>query len=217
MWQNSTGYDFSWEDLADITRLSTCYRRSPFVPVNTVLSLLSALFEKTGTGVDLIRLNQRKEVIRDWAVQREQEEEAALLQGRILDRSKASLPPDLKKSLRLPERWWPVLIVVPPTVYQNWQNELARFTHFSVACYDGNNKEKAVAQICSGMAEIMLAKKSTFEKGNYFKEINAMPVIWKLVVIDEFHTWKVRFPFFSHLPRPGNCLPSRLCCAERKD
>ena len=162
-----------------------------------VLGLLSALFEKTGTGADVWQIQRRQELIRAEVQQQNRDEEAALQQGRILnpEHSKSSLilSPKMQQELQLPARWWPSLIVVPATVMENWQNEIAKFTHFSVACYDGKTKDKdnAVVQLCSGIAEIMLIKRSTFQDATYFREINSMPVRWKLVIIDEFHTWKV--------------------------
>jgi hypothetical protein len=158
-----------------------------------VMSLLAALFEKTGTGLDVQKIQRRQEQLKTQLQQRKREEDEALMQGRLLERSRSTaLSTTQIQGLELPERWWPVLIVVPPTVLDNWKKEIAQFTHFSVACYSGTGKENALKQVACGMAEIMLTKRSMFQQAADFRELNSMPVKWKLVIIDEFHVFKVR-------------------------
>ncbi len=156
-----------------------------------VMSLLSALFNKTGTGLDVLNIEKRKQLVKAKVQEQKCEEEKALLQGRGLKASKTNVA-SRTQELELPARWWPVLIVVPPTVLENWKNEFARFTHFSVATYSDRGRDAALAQITSGMADVMLTKRSTFANPSDFDAMNSIPVKWKLVIIDEFHVWKVR-------------------------
>lgn len=155
-----------------------------------VMSLLSALFEKTGTALDVLAIQKRKELVKAFVQQRKRDVETALLQGRVMEASK-SQDFSITQEMQLPARWWPVLIVVPPTVLENWQNEFARFTHFSVAIYSDRGRDAALAQVTSGMAEVLLTKRSTYANPTDFQALNSIPVKWKLVVIDEFHIWKV--------------------------
>jgi SNF2 family DNA or RNA helicase len=96
---------------------------------------------------------------------------------------------DWLKELQMPDEWYPTLIVVPPTVINNWKNEFAKFTHFSVASYVGDKREQALEQLKNGSAEVLLTSKSLFAQKEDFRELNKVP--WKLVVIDEFHLFKV--------------------------
>ena len=116
---------------------------------------------------------------------RKQKEEEALLDGRIIADDDVE---DWKEDLMLPE-WYPVLIVVPPTTIENWKNEFARFTHFAVATYQGDQREKAMERLSDGTAEILLTARSLLQQKESFKQLNK--ISWKLVIIDEFHLFKV--------------------------
>jgi SNF2 family DNA or RNA helicase len=155
-----------------------------------VMSLLSALFAKTGTGLDVQKIHNRKKLIKARVQRQKQQEEQALLEGRVSEACQVKNLANIEE-LQLPQRWWPVLIVVPPTVLENWENEFARFTHFSVATYADKGRDVALSQIISGMAEVMLTKRSTYANPDDFHAINSIPLKWKLVIIDEFHIWKV--------------------------
>jgi SNF2 family DNA or RNA helicase len=148
------------------------------------LGLLSALYSKTGTGLDLLKMDRRRKLVREKMQARRKEREEALLQGQVL----AELAPDWIEDLHLPE-WYPVLIVVPPTLMANWRNEFAKFTHFSVAFYEGPKREQALEQLKNGMAEVLVTSKALFMQKESFRALNQ--VYWKLVIIDEFHHYKV--------------------------
>jgi hypothetical protein len=71
---------------------------------------LCALFEKTGTGLDFLKIKQRNEVIARERKAAEIERDKALLEGRFgvqeaIGKSNLNLSP-----------WYPVLIIVPPSV-----------------------------------------------------------------------------------------------------
>ena len=156
-----------------------------------VMSLLAALFEKTGTGLDLQKMERRKVEVRKQLDDRKRRQDEALVQGRIWNPAGAStrLTEPQVQELQLPAQWWPVLIVVPPTLMENWRQEFGQFTHFEVACFDEKGKEEALRQVSSGMAEVMLMKRSSFQSEADFRAINSAAVQWKLVVIDEFHAY----------------------------
>lgn len=157
-----------------------------------VLSLLSAFFGKTGTGLDILEMKRRQQLVKTALEEQKKKERDALMQG-ILEKSmmNTSLTRERVQELGLPERWWPVMIAVPPSVLSNWQQELDKWTNLSVAVYaDPDTREKAVSQITSGMAEIMLIKNSFFTAKGRFHELCTIPVKWKLVIFDEFHTFK---------------------------
>lgn len=155
------------------------------------LGLLSALFRKSGTGLDILQMAYRQKLVKEAMEARQEQERRALELGQI-DQSVRETPLDKKRmaQLGLPTRWWPVLIVVPTSVVDNWKREIEKWTNLSVAVFQGPaSLERAMAQITSGMADILLTTKSKFVNDG-FKELMSIPVVWKLVVFDEFHTFK---------------------------
>jgi len=157
-----------------------------------VLCLLSALFKKSGTGLDVLKMKHRQQLVKTAVEEQQQKEHEALMRG-MLDHSiqNTNLGRERIQELDLPERWWPVLIAVPPSVLTNWEQEIDKWTNLSFAVYsDQNTREKAISQITSGMAEVMLIKNSCFTVKERFRELCAIPVRWKLIVFDEFHTFK---------------------------
>eukprot|EP00980_Cylindrotheca_fusiformis_P005899 scaffold1242_cov123-Cylindrotheca_fusiformis.AAC.8 len=149
-----------------------------------VIGLLSALFEKTGTGMDLLKIKKRHEVLEKEKRAAEMEREKALIQGRFdfqVDIATANL--DLSP-------WHPVLVIAPPSVVDNWKDEFAKFSNFAVAVYSGDKsfRERELEKIRDGRAEILIAAKSMFQNRNTFESLDT--IRWKLVVIDEFHTFK---------------------------
>ena len=77
-----------------------------------VIGLLCALFQKTGTGLDLLRIHRRNKLISEQREMALREEQRALLEGRIYKPQKIDA-----KSLDLPA-WYPVLIIAPPSVVE---------------------------------------------------------------------------------------------------
>lgn len=134
--------------------------------------------------MDLATIQERSKTARNRLDKIEKEKERALLAGQQHSESI-----DWKTELKMP-LWYPVLILVPPTLIENWKNEFKKFAHFSVAVYRDKNRAKALKQLCNGTAEVLLTGHSTFRSEKDFKELNK--VAWKLVVIDEFHMFKVR-------------------------
>lgn len=155
-----------------------------------VLGLLLALFGKVGTGQDVVNIRKRLELVRMKMESERQDKEAALQQGQIISSKQSLSQSDLCTRLLLPEKWWPVLIVVPPTLVENWKNEFSKFTHFSVAYYVGNQRDLELSRLIHGSAEILLTTKALFQQAASFQELNSIPHKWRLIVIDEYHTWK---------------------------
>jgi SNF2 family DNA or RNA helicase len=84
--------------------------------------------------------------------------------------------------------WHPVMIVVPPTIVEAWKKSFAMFTHFSVAVYSSQSKERNMDAVRYGRCDILLVRKSLFASMEHFDVLNK--VEWKLIVIDEFHNYK---------------------------
>lgn len=157
-----------------------------------VLSLLSGLLRKTGTGIDVQRIDRRQRAVKSFVIKEQQAQELALKRGELLPSRPNMTFEGLKDLDSFPSDWWPILIVVPPTLIENWKNEFAMFTNISAVYYTGKNRASALTRLVHGMAEVLVTTKALFQQKRDFAELNSIPIQWKLVVIDEFHTWKVR-------------------------
>jgi SNF2 family DNA or RNA helicase len=149
-----------------------------------IISLLSALFHKTGTGLDLQRIQRRQKAAAARAARETREKQTALLAGRVWKDSEAEdFEPDLAQ-------WAPVLIVVPPSIIQNWTHDFDMWGHFSIAVYQGTGRMKALESIQRGVAEVLICPKSLFMMPSDFRKLSAVP--FKLIIVDEFHQFKNR-------------------------
>ena len=137
-------------------------------------------------------MKHRQDLVKAVAEEQKRREREALMRG-MLEQPlmNTNLIRERVQEFGLPERWWPVMIAVPPSVLTNWEQEIDKWTNLSVAVYsDPNTREKAISQITSGMAEVMLIKNSCFTVKERFRELCAIPVKWRLIIFDEFHTFK---------------------------
>jgi SNF2 family DNA or RNA helicase len=150
-----------------------------------IIALLASLLEKTGTGKDAIELNRRRRLIaakrRELNVARD---EALLFNGvNVALTGKVEV-----EGLALPERA-PILIIVPPSVVANWMKEFKTWGYFGVGSYHVERQE-ALNSVKDGTNEVLVCGASLF-LGD-FDEIAS--VKWKLIVVDEFHGFKVCRP-----------------------
>jgi SNF2 family DNA or RNA helicase len=150
-----------------------------------IVSLLAALFHKTGTGLDLLQIQHRRKVAAARSVEITSEKDAALLAGRVWKESTAGNAVEAGLS-----QWAPVLIVVPPSIIQNWVHDFSIWGHFSIAVYQGSQsgREKALESIRLGVAEVMICAKSLFTQPSAFSDL--YQIKWKLIIVDEFHQFK---------------------------
>jgi SNF2 family DNA or RNA helicase len=148
-----------------------------------VIALLCALFEKTGTGMDLKEIKERNKKVAKYITDVRRLKDEAIRRGEFVEENEEELTKTLGVS-----SWHPVLVVVPPAVVSDWMKSLDLFSHFSVSEYSGERAAQAIDDIRYGNADILLCRESLFKSSDHFARINF--VKWKLVVIDEFHSFK---------------------------
>ena len=90
------------------------------------------------------------------------------------------------EGLTKPE-WAPILVIVPPSVIDNWKNEFEAWGHFEVCTYQGSRREKALQKVKEGISEVLVVGKSLAM--TYASKLMEVP--WKLIVVDEVHAYKV--------------------------
>jgi SNF2 family DNA or RNA helicase len=149
--------------------------------------LLAALFQKTGTGLDLVELGRRKTIVEQKMAETQREKEQALSRGRLYRNPTQSV--DCWRELALP-KWAPVLIIAPNSVVTNWEEDFKTWAHFSVAVYQSTERDSALERIENGMAEVLVCGQSMIQGMKTFQALNSAKVRWKIVIVDEFHTFK---------------------------
>ena len=90
---------------------------------------------------------------------------------------------DIEETL---SKWVPILIIVPPSIVDNWSKELDKWGHFVFKTFR-QDKSEVIKSIKFGLTEILVCGKSFFSMDK-FDEICS--IRWKLIVVDEFHEYK---------------------------
>lgn len=149
-----------------------------------VISLLCALFKKTGTRKDFTDIRDRNVLVRQKVSKVQRLKDQALHMGEVFNddieewkTSSLSLSP-----------WNPVMIIVPPTIMDTWKNAFETFSHFSVSFYSGKTRVNAINSLLHGSADILIVPKSAFQDKRHLSEFEK--VKWKVIIIDEFHNFK---------------------------
>lgn len=148
-----------------------------------MISLIAALLKKTGTGLDLLEINQHCNKVKKTLQAREESKHQALLTGFGIKND----ADDALETIETP-RFTPILIIVPSSVVDNWQNEFKTWGHFNVGVYAGSNREKALDRIKDGLDFILITGKSLFTRAGDYDEL--AQVEWKVVIVDEYHEFK---------------------------
>lgn len=137
----------------------------------------------------MVELVRRKKIVEARIAQKQREQEESLFAGRGIQtrpENKEFLP-----ELALP-KWCPVLISAPNSVVTNWVEDFKTWAHFNVAVYhgSGNGRDAALASVENGVAEILVCGQSMLQSTKGFNALNFANVQWKIVIVDEFHTFK---------------------------
>lgn len=164
------------------------------------IALLSALFKKTGTGLDMNELSRRKKQIQARISKVEAEKQQALLEGRVPKTNEGGVPSGYPS-------WAPVLITAPNSVVTNWVEDFKTWGNFSVAVYQGKEREAALESIENGMAEVLICGHSMLQSDNRFRDL--FGANWKIVIVDEFHQFKTET---GHLAVNLRFLRDKLGC-----
>lgn len=146
-----------------------------------VLSLLSALLEKTGTYHDAKVLRTRRKLADEWTSAQELAKTRALEQGVIYEESQVPVPQHLPA-------WAPVLILAPSSILDNWRTDSKTWGYFQMSIYEGRDSYGGLMQVRTGASEILLVSHKLFEMEAHFAELRELA--WKLVIVDEHHKLK---------------------------
>ena len=72
----------------------------------------------------------------------------------------------------------------------SWKAEFEFWSHFSVAVFYTSSRDRQLEKLRDGRAELLIVPDSLFQKEDTFQQLNEIK--WKLVIIDEFHKFRVR-------------------------
>lgn len=148
-----------------------------------VIALIAALLGKKGTGADALELQQRTSRAQELIAEHRRSQQQALDRGEPWTNKRLNIASDLN-----PPEWAPILIIVPPSIIQNWIGDFGTWGHFGVALYRGEGKEKALEDTLNGVAEVLVCPRSLFEHESGFRSLSA--IHWKAIIADEFHSYK---------------------------
>ncbi|KAL3912179.1 MAG: hypothetical protein SGILL_006986, partial [Bacillariaceae sp.] len=148
-----------------------------------VIALLCALFDKSGTGKDLKEMKERNKKVAKHIADVRRLRDEAFKRGELVEEDFDKWTETLGVS-----SWHPVLVIVPPAVVSNWLESFEMFSYFSVSEYTSSRAQQALDGIRYGSADLLLCRESLFKSADHFARINT--VNWKLVVVDEFHSFK---------------------------
>lgn len=144
-----------------------------------MLSLIASLLKKTGTKLDSMNILQTRSNAMKIADENRKNRLMNVM-GPHVGATPAQIPQQPKNT--------PILIIVPSSVAENWNNEFKTWGHFNVCKFESAKKEECCANIKDGLDYILIIAKSLFTRAEIFGMINE--IHWKLVLIDEYHEYK---------------------------
>jgi len=156
-----------------------------------LIALLAALQKKTGTEKDLKFIHQRAVYLEQKAIERRNESDLAMLKGTTNIPKQSSTTAEIKERARWKGEsgdFSPCLIIVPPSVIDNWSNEFNAWGHFAVSIFQDKEKRAfSLEQASSGMSDVMICGRALFSRPESFASISS--VEWKMIVVDELHEY----------------------------
>eukprot|EP00522_Entomoneis_paludosa_P011126 CAMPEP_0172442048 /NCGR_PEP_ID=MMETSP1065-20121228/2519_1 /TAXON_ID=265537 /ORGANISM="Amphiprora paludosa, Strain CCMP125" /LENGTH=1289 /DNA_ID=CAMNT_0013191709 /DNA_START=35 /DNA_END=3904 /DNA_ORIENTATION=+ len=149
--------------------------------VQTV-ALVAALLGKTGTGEDLLSIQQRMCEFAERKKKKQDAELEALRNGAVYTEPVTDEEPLVKS------QWFPILVVAPSSVLSNWVTDFNFWGYFAIALYNNDDSYAGIESVIGGLAEVLIVSHSSLADRSRFQKL--LSVRWKLVVIDEFHIFK---------------------------
>lgn len=148
-----------------------------------VVVLIAALLHKTGKGADLHEVLRRKKYVetRLWEINCDNAKSLRET-GRLLE------PVDISEEVGR-QRWAPILLLVPPSVVEQWKRDFGTWGYFALSVYaSGSGQEAALEMVRTGQSEVMICTHSMFQNRATLDSLKDIP--WKLIVVDEFHLFR---------------------------
>ena len=79
------------------------------------------------------------------------------------------------------------LVVAPPSLLDNWKQELERWGQFEVELHSGSNQLRARQRANAGLCHVVICSKGLFSAADSEDCVEILQMAWGCVVIDEIH------------------------------
>lgn len=160
-----------------------------------LIALFAALLRKKGTGLDLMDVTRRRKLSVELLRQQKRQEEHNNLLAFGITSQQSSMEIETDLSIYTDplngyeNNWAPILVIVPPSVIANWENELTSWGHFFFETFT-HDYEEVIEKFClkRSAAEILICGDSRFAGSGNGQLLYR--VDWKLIIVDEYHGFK---------------------------